>query len=383
MGGIPSKLREDDNENEDIYHPIEDAWNGFPDDEIYSESLNISSDDIYLSYLCLNICRFSYCTGDDNPKEVDIGKTWIEKIQIDEYKSWFSPAGILEDTVADDLLDKVLDAEAQKKVDALTNGALAVSGVISNISSTITKPTLVVCFRGTKGLSDAYADLNIALDKEFISSKGTNIGIVAKGVLEQYECIKNTQNGLIPYLIEKYNQLEEKTIIICGHSLGGAMATLLAVELVVDYPFVNVVIVTFGAARVLSESLAKTLPTKVKKYLRFLNDTDAVPVMGDYVNETLVHTGEPFVYRVSHAKFFSVKEEHQFDFIPVLKSRVKELIHVTRFIKQGAGPHLFETKNGYYESFQTCPNFKQVLDNAPVEVKKRFDNFPLVKPEIL
>ena len=62
-------------------------------------------------------------------------------------------------------------------------------------------------------------------------------------------------------------------LIISGHSLGGAMATLLAAELWTDcqrsssnFPFHNLHVTTFGAPRVFDDSTARHMFSNFKLY---------------------------------------------------------------------------------------------------------------------
>ncbi len=75
----------------------------------------------------------------------------------------------------------------------------------------------------------------------------------------------------VPQSIYMIKGKKHNGLIISGHSLGGAMATLLAAELWTDYqrsssnfPFHNLHITTFGAPRVFDDSTARDMFSNFK-----------------------------------------------------------------------------------------------------------------------
>jgi len=128
-----------------------------------------------------------------------------------------------------------------------------------------TRDTYVLCFRGTEPdeFSDILADLNAIPDRAELD------GYVHDGFQDEVEKIWNA----IEKHVSKY--IKDHKLFICGHSLGGAMATICASRLAdqVDGLF------TYGSPRVGSFDFVKAL--KVTHY-RHVNNNDVVTRVPPY-----------------------------------------------------------------------------------------------------
>lgn len=171
----------------------------------------ITTDDFLLAWMCLNLCNFAYHTAEDFEAEKDMAERMKLQSGIQQYMGWYSPNEVVEE------LAYVLSND----IEDVINGSLAFTGFFSDVNYTMTEPTLFVCFRGTRGLSDMIFDAMSLLDCEFITDKGTKIGLVGEGILHQYNRIKQLREGLIPYIVDMVNNGATKEVVICGHSLGG------------------------------------------------------------------------------------------------------------------------------------------------------------------
>lgn len=122
------------------------------------------------------------------------------------------------------------------------------------------KDTYVLCFRGTEPdeFSDIKADLNALPDRAF-----NGHGLVHNGFQEELNKIWGVINN-------HYNRTcNGKKFFICGHSLGGAMATLATSRFSkVDALF------TYGSPRVGTRSFVKSFNTP---HYRHVNNNDIVP----------------------------------------------------------------------------------------------------------
>lgn len=125
------------------------------------------------------------------------------------------------------------------------------------------KEELVLCFRGTEPteFNDIKADLNAWPDKAHIGRR------VHNGFQTEVDDVW----PLVLKTLDKKLDPDHK-IYICGHSLGGAMATIAASRL---QPRVNC-LYTFGSPRVGAFGWHKLL--KVEHY-RYVNNNDIVPTV--------------------------------------------------------------------------------------------------------
>lgn len=123
--------------------------------------------------------------------------------------------------------------------------------------------TIFVIFRGTSSFTDKIIDLKINKVDFFYNTK------IHKGFYEQYMSIRSQ-------LITKLNLYKDSyNIITGGHSLGGALATLLAFEYKCDC-------ITIGSPRVGNKRFAKIYNDNVKKTLRIMNEFDPIPKTPNY-----------------------------------------------------------------------------------------------------
>jgi len=119
---------------------------------------------------------------------------------------------------------------------------------------------MVVCFRGTQPeeLSDVLADLN-ALPKKSMTDGWVHRGF--RGELDK----------LWPEVKEFIEKNPEKSLFICGHSLGAAMATI-CTSRIEEFRDVEE-LYTYGSPRAGTRSFVKAIRTT---HWRFVNNNDIV-----------------------------------------------------------------------------------------------------------
>ena len=122
------------------------------------------------------------------------------------------------------------------------------------------KKEIVVAFRGTEPdqISDILADLKAWPRKSMTD------GWVHAGFREEL----NKLWGLVKIIIKDF---PEKTLYICGHSLGAAMATICASRAEEFRPVDG--LYTYGSPRVGTRSFVKGIKTR---HWRFVNNNDVV-----------------------------------------------------------------------------------------------------------
>lgn len=125
-----------------------------------------------------------------------------------------------------------------------------------------TAEVLLVAFRGTESLGDWLGNLNA-----FGTRK--SYGRVHRGFWGGFQMVREL-------LEEAFSQLDAKPVVITGHSLGGALATIAAAEWdgVRDISAVY----TFGQPRVGQENFGDFVASNFgQRFHRFVNDDDIVP----------------------------------------------------------------------------------------------------------
>lgn len=106
-----------------------------------------------------------------------------------------------------------------------------------------TTDTIYVCFRGTSSTKDKLIDLQLTTTR-FLQEHV----FVHKGFYDQYQSISKEIKHHIHNILAYYRQ---PNILCCGHSLGGALATICSVDLKFSVCAPNNVSnVTFGSPRV-------------------------------------------------------------------------------------------------------------------------------------
>ena len=119
------------------------------------------------------------------------------------------------------------------------------------------KNITTVFFPGTNSIRDAIQDIKIRRVETVGSLK------IHRGFLQ-------AANSIWPLLKPHLEQLQSHKVIFTGHSLGGALATIIAIRY-----FTPDELVTFGQPRVGGERLKKVLD-KIN-YYRYVNASDIVP----------------------------------------------------------------------------------------------------------
>ena len=123
---------------------------------------------------------------------------------------------------------------------------------------------LFIVFRGTESKRDILIDVDIWQDTTYFLHNKCK---VHNGFLTAYDSIR------LEIDITPFEQYYGYTVIICGHSLGGALATICGASLhILNKKY----IVTFGSPRVGDKRFANIVNNDVEEYLRFVNNYDIV-----------------------------------------------------------------------------------------------------------
>ncbi|MGO4181344.1 lipase family protein [Paenibacillus sp. MCAF9] len=148
----------------------------------------------------------------------------------------------------------------------------------------------VLAFRGSNSAVDWVSDF-IAQQTTYRPVK--NAGLTHKGFTDIYMSAR-TQ------IIEIINQLPQgRPLFITGHSLGGALATLAALDLANNTAFTDPIIYTYGAPRVGDPKFASSYNASIGTHWRFQNEFDIVPHLPTLVYQS-PKTKQTYYYM--HAK---------------------------------------------------------------------------------
>ena len=137
------------------------------------------------------------------------------------------------------------------------------------------KDTTVIAFRGTSSYMDAFTDLNafstILPSFFFVKSSVTNNNDIKvhAGFLKQYISLRK----------QILENIKREKIIVTGHSLGGALSQIAALEL---SSFADLSCITFGSPRVGNKEFAKFLSEKVPNNLAIVHKLDPIPQLPSF-----------------------------------------------------------------------------------------------------
>lgn len=120
----------------------------------------------------------------------------------------------------------------------------------------------LVSFRGTESRGDCLRNLNVP-------GRTRPYGVVHRGFLAAFQAIESC-------IREVLASISDRKLILTGHSLGGALATVAAAELQRDLP--ASLIATYGQPAVGRGTFHSFIQQHYsRKFFRFVNDDDIVP----------------------------------------------------------------------------------------------------------
>merc|ERR1711988_235982 len=156
------------------------------------------------------------------------------------------------------------------------------------MTATLSDGVFLVCTQGTSTLEDAEQDLRAAVKVE-VDLGGTKYTVGA-GWKNQYEELMDKQ-GMMQH-IDANIKTQGQKVLVTGHSLGGALANLIAIHIRNKYPDCQLHLSTYGAPRAFATADADRIQAKMIKdsdgfdmfssggkltAWRFLNYGDVVP----------------------------------------------------------------------------------------------------------
>jgi Lipase (class 3) len=136
----------------------------------------------------------------------------------------------------------------------------------------------VIALRGTEGIHEWLHDAAFLLVKcPFLPGAGST----EDGFTAMYGSLTTGVAAGSPTVAQALTGLPWKTpvsaITICGHSLGGALATLLALDVAANTPFQHPVVYTYASPRTGDPLFVSTYDQVVPQTFRIANRLDLVP----------------------------------------------------------------------------------------------------------
>lgn len=160
------------------------------------------------------------------------------------------------------IIEKYRDAIFLENKDTDTQGYMIKSG--SN---------LLIAFRGTQQTKDWATDINGFHQVIPYGNYDSDIR-VHRGFLNAYKSIRG---DIHKYISSRRNEI--KAIYICGHSLGGALAILCAVDVEYNYPSYHVECYPSGNPKVGNKAFCNSYDKRVPITVRTFMRTDIVPAL--------------------------------------------------------------------------------------------------------
>jgi hypothetical protein len=138
----------------------------------------------------------------------------------------------------------------------------------------------VIAFRGTEGIKEWVIDANFGTKAcPFLASAGQT----EDGFTDMYESVAIGTDAGSPSLTSGLPNLQWKqrveTLTVCGHSLGGALATLATLDIAVNStaPFHDPTLYSYASPRTGDVQFATKYNQIVSNTFRVANDLDIVP----------------------------------------------------------------------------------------------------------
>jgi hypothetical protein len=150
-------------------------------------------------------------------------------------------------------------------------------GLICQVNQT---GDVVIAIRGTEGILEWIHDAEfLQVPCPFLAGGGhTEDGFTA-----MYESLRTAAQPGSPTVVAALAKLSfpqpVNSVTICGHSLGGALATLLALDVAANTVFSDPAVYTYGSPRTGDSLFASTYDQVVTNSYRIANRLDIVPAL--------------------------------------------------------------------------------------------------------
>ncbi|BCZ24348.1 lipase family protein [Mycobacterium senriense] len=139
---------------------------------------------------------------------------------------------------------------------------------------------VAIAIRGTEGWLEWIHDADfLQVPCPFLAGAGHT----EDGFTDMYESLRTGTAPGSPTVVDALGKLTFAqpvgSVTICGHSLGGALATLLALDVAANTTLTNPAVYTYGSPRTGDSLFAATFDQVVKNSWRVANRLDIVPAL--------------------------------------------------------------------------------------------------------
>jgi hypothetical protein len=139
---------------------------------------------------------------------------------------------------------------------------------------------VAIAIRGTEGILEWIHDAEfLQVPCPFLAGAGHT----EDGFTDMYESLRTAAAPGAPTVVNALAQLPFSqpvgSLTICGHSLGGALATLLALDVAANTTFTDPAVYTYGSPRTGDSLFASTYDQVVKNSYRVANRLDVVTAL--------------------------------------------------------------------------------------------------------
>jgi triacylglycerol lipase len=155
----------------------------------------------------------------------------------------------------------------------------------------------ILMFRGTQRQTEWLENILAILTayRDPVTDSNTGIGSVHSGIYDFYKAF------LAKPVAEAVKSLEpKKPLLIAGHSLGAALATLAAIDLALLYPKLrtNLQIYAYAGPRVGNKEFVEAHSKLIPNHYRVVNLADMIPLLpiSQQFNNEFVHGGEQWSF---------------------------------------------------------------------------------------
>ena len=133
---------------------------------------------------------------------------------------------------------------------------------------------IVMSIEGTHDLEGTITDLEIIKTDLVGYPNAPSDAKIHRGFDRAYHAIQRMVEEDVTALVEEYPDFP---VYVTGHSLGGALATLAALDLTVLKPKIPVHVYTFGAPRVGNDAFQLYFQSQIANSIRVVHEKDIVP----------------------------------------------------------------------------------------------------------